>query len=221
MIITIDGPAGTGKSTVAKSVAEKLGYTFFDTGAMYRAVTYGLIKNSIPFNDVIAIENYLKEFQYHIETRDGEKHYYIGDEEVTKQIRSPNVTTHVSEVSAAKSVRDAMMTLQRRLGHDVDAVFEGRDMGSVVFDDADVKIYLDATPEIRAQRRYDELVKNDYKSAQYFDKKKVLEDIIRRDTYDSSREHSPLKQPDDAHYIDTTELSIEEIVAEIIALSQG
>ena len=113
------------------------------------------------------------------------------------------------------------MTLQRRLGHDVDAVFEGRDMGSVVFDDADVKIYLDATPEIRAQRRYDELVKNDYKSAQYFDKKKVLEDIIRRDTYDSSREHSPLKQPDDAHYIDTTELSIEEIVAEIIALSQG
>ena len=220
MIITIDGPAGTGKSTVAKRVAEQLGYTFFDTGAMYRAVTYDLLKNGIPLNDTIAIENYLIEFRYHIETRYGEKHYYIGDEEVTSQIRSADVTTHVSEVSAAKSVRDAMVSLQRRLGHDVDAVFEGRDMGAVVFPDADIKVYLDASPEIRAQRRYDELVGKDPRNARDFDIKHVLDDIIRRDTYDSSREHSPLRQPDDAHYLDTTEMSIDDVVKDIVSCSK-
>lgn len=220
MIITIDGPAGTGKSTVAKLLATKTGFVFFDTGAMYRAVTFMLLKEHIPFTDKEPIEELLKNFEFRIETQGSDKKYFIGQEDVTHEIRSQEVTKHVSEVAALAAVRDALSELQRRFAHDVNAVFEGRDLGSVVFPDADLKVFLTANPEIRAERRFREFVFKHPSEAENLTKQQVLEDLLRRDSYDSSREHAPLKIPENAHIVDTTELSAEEVVEQVFQMFQ-
>lgn len=218
MIITIDGPSGTGKSTVAKKVAERLRFTFFDTGAMYRAATWALEQAGISPSDRKEVKAFLDtSFTFDIRTQDGEKHYYVGETDVSNEIRSQKINTLVSEVSAIPEVRKSMWKLQREYAERQSAVFEGRDMGSVVFPKALVKVYLDASPEVRAKRRLAEMKAKLPADAAEFDEEKMKKDLIRRDQYDSKRKLAPLKCPRKALKIDTSQLTIDEVVDKIVA----
>ncbi|MBS0634484.1 MAG: (d)CMP kinase [Verrucomicrobia bacterium] len=218
MIITIDGPAGTGKSTVAKNLAEDLGYTYFETGAMYRAITYAIIKYKVDYNDKTALKAFLDSHPVTIRTRFNDKYYIVGDEDVTGYIRSKEVTDLVSAISAIGDVRETLVTSQRELAKGVNAVFEGRDMGTVVFPDADVKIFLTASSEVRAKRRYNELIAKNPSLTITLDE--VLQDINRRDAYDASRDISPMRPADDAIIIDTSTLSADEVENSIINITK-
>lgn len=212
MIITIDGPVATGKSVVAKQLARAIGFIFFDTGAMYRALTYGILKHHIDVQQEAAMAHFLEQFHLDIRVVNREWQYQYEGEDITRKIREREVTEHVSAVAALKSVRDRLVSLQRELAIGVNAVFEGRDMGTTVFPEATLKIFLTGRNEIRAQRRYREL------QGRYPDLtlEQCLEDLIKRDTYDSTRTHSPLIQAQDAHVIDTSDLTIEEVVYKIL-----
>lgn len=218
MIITIDGPIATGKSTIAKLLAEKLGFFFFDTGAMYRCLTYALIHKGIDCDDPKQLQRFLETFSFDIKVQQGEKHYLVGNEDVTHKIRGEKVTALVSKISAIGAVRDKLVALQRAWAVGVDAVFEGRDLGTVVFPKAELKIFLWGHPEVRAKRRFEEFRSKYPEETQGLSLEKTIEDINRRDVYDSTRTLSPLKQAEDAHVIDTSHLSIEDVVNAIIAL---
>lgn len=216
MIITIDGPIATGKSTIAKTLARELGYIYFDTGAMYRCLTYGIMKNKINPDDLAALEEFLKNFAFDIKIKLGEKKYYVENEDVTEKIRGSEVTSQVSKVSALKPVRDKLVALQRQHSIGVNAVFEGRDMGTVVFPKAEVKVFLTGRPVVRAKRRFDELRSRFPEETKNLTMEKVLEEINQRDAYDTNRELSPLKQAPDALVIDTSELSVSDIIFTIL-----
>lgn len=212
-VITIDGPAGTGKSTVAKGLAKALGFTYFDTGALYRAITWKVLQDRISIEDLDQLETLLKNFSFHI--KDGR--YFVGDQDVTDEIRSKEVTAFVSEVSALSRVRVALKPIQTDVATEADSVFEGRDLGTVVFPEADVKFFLTARAEVRADRRYKELVGRFPK--QEFSYEKILKEIQKRDQYDSSRKVAPLKQADDAILVDTSDLTIDEVIEEMKKIS--
>lgn len=216
MIITIDGPAGTGKTTVARRVAECLHFAYFDTGAMYRAVAWMLLDKGIEITDQEEIEKELSKFKFYIKGAGKEKRYFLGDRDITQDIRTRAVTSIVSPVSALPSVRKLLWKLQKEWGAKGDAVFEGRDMGTVVFPNAEIKIFLTARPEIRAQRRLDEMFSKKSPDVKGMDHKKMLEEIMKRDELDSSRSLAPLRCAEDAHLIDTSDLSIDEVVGEIL-----
>lgn len=216
MIITIDGPVATGKSTVAQKLADFLGYFYFDTGAMYRAFTYLVVNEKIPLDDEEALKEALNTFNFRIKVRRKRRFYYIGSEDVTKIIRTPEVTKKVSEVSAIPFVREKLVEIQRKLSEGVNAVFEGRDMGSHVFPDAHLKIFLTGKSKERAKRRLDELQAKMPDLAKDFNLDKMVADIEERDRYDSSRSYSPLVKADDAFEIDTTDLTIDEVVSQIL-----
>ena len=215
MIITIDGPAGTGKTTIAKQIAEKLGYHYFDTGAMYRAVTYGMIQKEIELEDRGSLETFLKEFQFDIRMVKGKKLYFMEDKDVTEVIRTTQVTQKVSEVSAHTAVRQALLPIQQAFGKGKNSVFEGRDMGTVVFPNAHVKFFLTARPAVRAERRYLEL-KEDIQERT--SEEEVMHALLERDHFDSTREIAPLKQAEGAHLIDTSDLTVEQVIDRILAL---
>lgn len=219
MIITIDGPAGTGKTTVAKNLAEELGFTYFDTGSMYRAITYGVIKNGINIDNKEALQAFLDAYPVHIESHFNEKRLFLGDEDVTASIRTQEVTNLVSKVSAIQAVRDKLVATQRELSHGVNAVFEGRDMGTVVFPDADVKIFLTAELQVRAKRRYNELIAKDPGNTT-ISLDSVLKDIDRRDKLDASRDISPMRPADDSVIIDTSNLGPDGVVNRIINITK-
>lgn len=216
MIITIDGPVATGKSTIAKRLAAAIGYIYFDTGAMYRAFTYGVIKNNINIDNEEEFKRFISNFSFDIKVKHGDKRYFLNDEDVTDQIRQDQVTLLVSKISANPLVREHLVHYQRELAKGVNAVFEGRDMGTVVFPDAQIKIFLTGSPEVRARRRYDELITKYPEQSKGLTLEKVLEDLNARDTFDSTREASPLKKADNAFEIDTSNLSIDEIVYKIL-----
>lgn len=218
MIITIDGPVATGKSAVAKRLAESIGYIFFDTGAMYRTVTYGILKHRIDIHQTDQLQQFLDQFisKFDIKITNRERKYYFENEEITQQIRGTEVTQTVSEVSANKFVRDKLIILQRELAMGVNAVFEGRDMGTVVFPDASLKVFLTGRNEIRAKRRFDELKSKYPQDFQNLTLEQCLEDLNKRDTYDTQRENSPLIQAKDAYIIDTSDLTIDEVVFRIL-----
>jgi cytidylate kinase len=217
MIITIDGPAGTGKTTVAKMVAKKLGLTYLDTGAMYRAITYGILAHKVPFEDEQALTSFLDAYPVHVHTKEGVQHYFLGQEDVTPHIRSKEVTSHVSLISSLKPIRQKLVLAQREFAAEAkDIVVEGRDMGTVVFPHAKPKIFLTATPVVRAKRRHLELVQKN--EPQDFDV--LLQEIMKRDTQDATRALSPMQPASDAIMIDSTELSIDEVVEEIVKRSQ-
>lgn len=216
MIITIDGPVATGKSTIAKKLAEALGYIYFDTGAMYRCLTYALIKHNIPLDNPDAIKKFLETFEFDIKVHRAEKRYVVENEDVTLKIRGDEVTKLVSKVSALPVVREKLVAIQRELANGVNAVFEGRDMGTVVFPNAELKIFLTGSDEVRAKRRYDELVKKFPEKASTLTIDQVLQEINQRDMYDSTREISPLTQAHDAFLVDTTSMTPDEVVSKIL-----
>lgn len=220
MIIAIDGPSGAGKSTVAKAVAKKLGFSCLDTGAMYRAVAWQAVQNGVPLTDDAALGEVARSYDVefgHVEGDPVPKRVFIGGTEVTDAIRTAEIDRAVSPVSAAPSVREALVGQQRRIGSAGNYVVEGRDIGTVVFPQAELKVFLTASPEERARRRVLQNVERGVGSVDYDE---VFADIIRRDEYDSSRAASPLRPAEDAVHLDSTGCSIEEVIDEICALAQ-
>ena len=214
MIVAIDGPAASGKSTAAMGVAKALNITHLDTGAMYRAITYGLLKNKIEFTDLDGVEAYLESVNLKFFKNDNVTKLLLNNSDITENIRSNNINENVSEVSAIKIVREFMVKFQREMSDDIDCVLEGRDIGTVVFPNADFKFFIIASDEARANRRLDDLIKVGDKNPGDFEI--VLKELILRDHKDSTRDHSPLKKADDALEIDTTHLTINEVVNKIV-----
>ena len=214
MIVAIDGPAASGKSTAAIGVAKALNITHLDTGAMYRAITYGLLKNKIEFTDLDAVEAFLSSVDLKFFKEQNITKLLLNGSDITENIRFNSINENVSEVSAIKIVREFMVKFQREMSDDIDCVLEGRDIGTVVFPNADFKFFIVAGDEARAKRRLDDLIKVGDKNPGDFEI--VLEELILRDHKDSTRDHSPLKKADDALVIDTTHLTINEVVNKIV-----
>lgn len=217
MIIAIDGPSGAGKSTVAKAVAKTLGFSCLDTGAMYRAVAWQALRDGVALDDAEALENIARTRDIEFKTVAGDplpRTVIIGGADVTDAIRTSEIDKAVSPVSAVPGVRHALVAQQQRIGHGGNYVVEGRDIGTVVFPDADVKIFLTASDEERAHRRVRQNVDRGIGSIDYDD---VLADIRRRDAYDSSRAESPLRPAGDALQLDSTGTYIEDVIERICA----
>lgn len=217
MIIAIDGPAGTGKGTVAKIVSDRLNFTYIDTGAMYRCVTLKMLRDNIALNEIDKIEKILDEIEITFKNKDGKQKVYLNGEDVSELIRKPNVNELVSPVSAIKEIRIRLVEMQRKLGKAENVIMEGRDITTVVFPNADIKIYLDAKEEERAKRRYKELIEKG-NSVTY---EETLESIRKRDKNDMEKEMGALKIADGATVIDTTNLSIEEVYEKIKELVEN
>ena len=211
MIIAIDGPSASGKSTTAKGVAEKLGITHLDTGAMYRTVTWGLKKAAIHPSDDKKVRDFLKGLEIYF---DALNHIWLNGEDVSVEIRTGDISSRVSAVSAIPEVREKMVKIQRQIAGKKDYVLEGRDIGTVVFPDAEYKFFLVADTEIRAKRRLLDLERIGESSTL----SELIDDIERRDAVDSSRDHSPLLQAEDAIPIDTSHLTINEQINKIVNL---
>ena len=211
-IITIDGPAGAGKSTVSKTLAKKLNYIYLDTGALYRALAYKTLKLKISLDDVSAIANLCSSTTVVLKNIDGRMKVYVDGEDVEEKIRTEAVGLAASKISTFAVVRERLLNLQREAGAQGGIVAEGRDMGSVVFPQADYKFYLDAKLEERIKRRYEELLEKGA-SVEY---KSIQKDMFVRDKQDKQREIAPLKAPDDAIIIDSDNLSAAEVVEKII-----
>lgn len=205
-IVAIDGPAGTGKGTIAKLVSEKFGLLNVDTGAMFRCVTLAMLQQNITLEEEDKIQALLNEIQIDLKEEDGELVVFLNGENVTNQIRTSEVNGFISSVSSLKIVRSKLLDLQRKLAIGQNVVMEGRDIGTTVFPNANVKIYLDASSEERARRR----VRQNEEKGICMSYEQVLESVKKRDQLDSTRELSPLKKADDAIYIDGTDMSIEE-----------
>jgi len=212
MIIAIDGPAASGKSTAAMGVAKRLGITYLDTGAMYRAVTFGLMDNHIGFKNSIDIENFLEKIEIKFFEDQTGTFLTLNGRDITNVIRSEVVTKNVSEVSALKSVRNSMVLIQRKMAEVDDCILEGRDIGSVVFPNADFKFFLTADEKSRAERRLNDLKAMGEKSSV----EKVMNDLMNRDHKDTTRAYSPLKKSDDAIIIDTSKLGINKVIDKIV-----
>ncbi|MFQ6611977.1 MAG: (d)CMP kinase [Fidelibacterota bacterium] len=214
MIIAIDGPAASGKSTTARLVAERLGFTYLDTGAMYRAVTLAVIRNNIPLNNEESISALLDSLELRFLQQAGEQHLIMNGRDVSSEIRSGRVTEKVSAVSALPVVRQAMVKIQREIGSENDCVVEGRDIGTVVFPEAEYKFFIKADYETRARRRQKDLMNlGEYPSLDI-----LVDDLKKRDQWDSSREFSPLKKAENAIELDTTNRTIEEQVNFVVNL---
>jgi len=212
--IAIDGPAAAGKSTVAKIVAEKLSYVYIDTGAMYRALTYKAIVNQLNLEDEALLLDMLLSTEIKLLPSDNGQLVYLDNKDVTKEIRSSNVTNNVSIVSIHQKVREEMVRRQQAFATEGGVVMDGRDIGTHVLPEAEVKVFLLASVEERAERRHIENIQKGFPS----DLEKLKEEIARRDKIDSEREVAPLKKADDAFEIDTTSLTIPEVVEKIMAL---
>lgn len=220
MIIAIDGPSGAGKSTVAKAVANKLGFSCLDTGAMYRAVAWQALQNGVGLEDSDALGEIARNYEIEFGVVPGEvlpKTVSIGGVDVTSAIRTAEIDKAVSPVSAEPRVREALVGQQQRIGLSGNYVVEGRDIGTVVFPDAEVKVFLTASDEERAHRR---VRQNADRGVGSIDFDEVLADIRRRDEYDSSRAMSPLKPAEDAIHIDSTSSYIEDVIDTICDLAR-
>lgn len=213
IVVAIDGPAGAGKSTIAKLAAEKLGYAYIDTGAMYRSVAWKFLQTGSAFDEALIsqlAQTMIIEFKPEAKVN----RVFVDGVEVTEAIRSSEVTANVSRVAAIGAVREAMVAQQRRMGESGGVLMDGRDIGTVVFPNAQLKIFLTASVEERALRRYKELVAK----GQEVDLAQLKEDIASRDKQDSERAISPLRQAEDALLLDTSDMNIEQVTTKILEL---
>ena len=211
MIIAIDGPSASGKSTTAKFIANKLGITHIDTGAMYRAVTYHVYENDIDILDDVVMKKYLKDLEIRFNLSN---EIFLNGVNLTNEIRNVDISSKVSDVSAVLAIREKMVQIQRDIGSSIDCVLEGRDIGTVVFPNADFKFFLDANITIRAKRRL-----YDFESlGESYSLDKIKSSIKKRDEMDSNREHSPLKRAHESILIDTSNLTIKDQVNKILEI---
>ena len=216
-VIAIDGPAGSGKGTITKFVASKIGFFRLDTGALYRCVTLEVIRNDVELADVDGIVEIARNMQVRFvinENLNELDYVYLNDEDVTKAIRSNEVNNLISKVAAIRELREEMLSIQRKMAENQNTIIEGRDIGTVVFPNADLKIYLNADIEVRAKRRFDENIQKGIETTY----EEVLQILKNRDKIDMEREVSPLRKADDAIEIDSTNMSIEEVADKIVEL---
>jgi len=217
LIITIDGPAGAGKSTVSKVLARKLSYIYLDTGALYRAVAYKVLKEGLLPYDKRGLADLCSRIEIYLEDMDGSLNVFVDGKNVTKRIRSEEVGLVASTVSAVPAVRERLLSIQRDVGEKGGVVAEGRDMGTVVFPNADYKFYLDADVEERIKRRYGELLTR----GNSIDYKGIAGDLVARDRQDRERDIAPLKASADAIIVDSTRMSVAEVVDRMISIIKG
>lgn len=214
--IAIDGPAGAGKSTIAREVAKKLDFIYVDTGAMYRAMALYFLRHDIKADDEEKISAVCDDIQVSLVYENGEQQVMLGDENVNAYIRTEEVSMMTSDISKYAAVREKLLSLQKELAASKDVVMDGRDIGTCVLPDADVKIYLTATASERARRRYKEQIERGMDC----ELDQIERDIMARDEQDMSREIAPLRQAADAIFVDSSNLTIDQVVAEIIAIYQ-
>ena len=212
--IAIDGPAGAGKSTIARRIARELSYIYVDTGAMYRAMALYLLKNQIPVQDREQMEEACQNADISIVYENGEQQVILNGENVTDQLRTEEVGNMASVSPPNEKIREELVQLQRKLAKTADVVMDGRDIGTKVLPDADLKIYLTASARVRALRRYGELSEKGIPC----DLDEIEEDIKKRDERDMNRAVSPLRQAEDAVLVDTSEMKIEDVVSEILRI---
>lgn len=210
-VVAIDGPSGAGKTTVSKRLAEAAGLVRVDTGAMYRAVALAARSKGVPWDDPVRLGVVAREMDLSFRTAAGEPRVFLSGEDVSEAIRAPEISMGASAVSVHGPVRDAMVAMQREMAKEGGVVLEGRDTGTVVFPDAEAKFFLDAAAAVRARRRYLEIQPP---GAQSFEE--VMRDVLRRDVQDSTRDHSPLRVADGAAYIDSTTMTVDEVVREML-----
>ena len=213
--IAIDGPAGAGKSSIAKALSKRLGYIYIDTGAMYRAVALFFVENNVSDGTDSRIESLLEKLEISIKYEDGAQKVILNGEDVTGKLRLEEIGKLASKFSAIGSVREKLVALQRKLAQKENVVMDGRDIGTVVLPNADLKIYLSASSKVRAKRRYLELIE---KGQTDLDINDMEDEIIKRDEADMNREISPLKQADDAYYLDSSDMTLEEVVSKILSM---
>lgn len=211
--IAIDGPAGAGKSTIAKLVAKKLDYIYVDTGAMYRAIAYELVRNGIDIEDEQALTDACAKMKIEIKYEDGVQQVYMNGENVTPFLRTEQTGNMASKSSAKAPVRAALLDIQRNMAIEHNVVMDGRDIGTNVLPNAETKIYLTASADERANRRYKELTEK----GETADYDKIKADIIERDERDMNRDIAPLKKADDAVLVDSSDMTIEEVAAKILS----
>ena len=214
MKIAIDGPAGAGKSSIAKLVAKKLSFVYVDTGAMFRTVAYYFLSQGKDPSDAEMVTEECEKISISIEYKDGAQHIFLDGTDVSTEIRQEEVGENASVVAKNQAVRNRLLALQRQMAEKQDVIMDGRDIGTVVLPDAQVKIYLTASASVRAERRYKELVEK----GETCNLKKIEEDIIARDEQDMNREIAPLKQAEDAVLGDSSYMTIEEVVNKIIEI---
>lgn len=212
--VAIDGPAGAGKSTIAKLVAKEKGYVYVDTGAMYRGLAIHFLENGIEAEETGKIVEACKDADVTIRYEDGQQQVYLNGKNITAKLREEVVGNMASKSSAIPEVRAKLLELQRELARKENVIMDGRDIGTCVLPDADVKVFLTASVETRAKRRYDELVEKGVAC----DLEEIARDIAERDERDSTREIAPLKQAEDAVLVDSSHMTIEEVVAAIVKL---
>lgn len=212
MNIAIDGPAGAGKSTIARRVAKEKGYIYVDTGAMYRAIGLYFMNEGVDVENAVAVLEALAAIQVEIRYEAGEQQVYLNGKNVSKEIRQEVVGNMASKVATKQAVRDKLLDLQRNLAATQDVVMDGRDIGTFVLPNAELKIYLTASVDTRADRRYKELVEKHMPA----DLEEIKHDIEARDYQDMHRKIAPLTQAEDAYFLDSSNLTIDEVVAEII-----
>ena len=213
-VVAIDGPAGSGKGTITKLIAEKRNLVSIDTGAMYRCVALDCLENKVEPTDIEGIEKILKDIDIKLENKNGVQKVFLNGKDVSEEIRTPKVDDVVAKYAAIKQVRDKVTPIQRKMGETQNIIMEGRDIGTVVFPNADVKIFLDCSLEERANRRY----KQDIENGMNVTYEEVLESIIERNKLETEREIAPFVKAEDAIVVDTTHLSIEEVVNEILKI---
>lgn len=213
--IAIDGPAGAGKSSIAKALSKKLAYIYIDTGAMYRAVALFFVENNVSDSADSRIESLLDKLEISIKYEDGAQKVILNGEDVTDKLRLEEIGKLASKFSAIGSVREKLVALQRKLAQKENVVMDGRDIGTVVLPNADLKIYLSASSKVRAKRRYLELLEKGHTD---LDINEIEDEIIKRDEADMNREISPLKQADDAYYLDSSDMTLEEVVSKILSM---